>query len=136
MLIKRSLGLFAAVFLWVLLVGMGKGPGPEVPVPEINFKATVKDDQDITTRVANASWEGNVFFIGTRGKGTVTVSFENVKKLASTGTGANSKSDFQVTMKSGDVVAISLENDQRFLGVTSYGTFRILAMNIKEIAFE
>jgi len=41
-----------------------------------------------------------------------------------------------MTMKNGDVVAISLENDQRFLGTTNYGTFRILAKNIKEISFE
>lgn len=119
-----------------MLTGMGKGPGPDVPVPEIDFKATVKDDQEITTKVSNSSWEGNIFFIGTRGKGTVTVSFEKIKKIAATGTGSNNKSDFQVTMKNGDVVAISLDNDQRFLGTTNYGTFRILAKNIKEISFE
>ena len=136
MRIKRSFGVFAALFVWVMLVGMGKGPGSDVPVPEISFNATVKDDQEITTKVTNASWEGNIFFIGNRGKGTVTVSFEKIKKITSTGTGNNNKSDFQVTMESGDVVAISLENDQRFLGTTSYGTYRILAKNIKEISFE
>ena len=136
MLLKRSALLFTALFVWIMLTGMGKGPGPDVPVPEIDFKATVRDDQDITTKVSNTSWEGNIFFIGTRGKGTVTVSFEKIKKIASTGTGSNNKSDFQMTMKNGDVVAISLENDQTFLGTTNYGTFRILAKNIKEIMFE
>lgn len=115
---------------------MGKGPGPDVPVPEVSYNATVRDDQDITTKIVNASWEGNIFFIGSRGKGTVTVTFEKIKKVVATGSGTNNKSDFQVTMKSGDVVAISLENDQRFMGTTTYGTYRILAKNIKEITFD
>lgn len=136
MRVKRSLWALGAVFLWVMLVGMGKGPSEQVPVPEINFNATVRDDQDITTKVSNSTWEGNIFFVGTRGKGTVTVSFERIKKVTATGSGSNNKSDFQVTLRNGDVVAISLENDQRFLGTTSYGTFRILAKNIKEITLE
>jgi len=133
---KRALAVLSFVFLWVSLVAMGKGPGPDVPVPEVNYIATVRDDQDITTKVTNSSWEGNIFFIGTRGKGTVTVTFEKIKKIMATGSGTNNKSDFQVTMKSGDVVAISLDNDQRFMGSTNYGTYRILAKNIKEINFD
>ena len=66
----------------------------------------------------------------------MTVAFEKIKKVVATGSGTNNKSDFQVTMKSGDVVAISLDNDQRFMGTTSYGTYRILAKNIKEILFD
>lgn len=115
---------------------MGKGPGQDIPVPEMSYTATVRDDQDITTKIVSASWEGNVFFVGTRGKGTVTVSFEKIKKVVATGSGTNNKSDFQVTMKSGDVVAISLDNDQRLMGTTSYGTYRILAKNIKEVTFD
>lgn len=133
---KRYLSVLSFVFLWATLVGMGKPPGPDVPVPEVSHNATIRDDQDITTKVVNASWEGNIFFIGTRGKGTVTVAFEKIKKVVATGSGTNNKSDFQVTMKSGDVVAISLDNDQRFMGTTSYGTYRILAKNIKEITFD
>jgi len=133
---RRYLAVLSLVFLWAALVGMGKGPGPDVPVPEVSYNATVRDDQDITTKIVNASWEGNIFFIGSRGKGTVTVTFEKIKKVVATGSGTNNKSDFQVTMKSGDVVAISLENDQRFMGTTTYGTYRILAKNIKEITFD
>ena len=133
---RNALWFLTAVFFWVTLVGMGKQPGPEVPVPEINFKASVRDDQDITTKVVNASWEGNIFFTGTRGKGTVTISFEKVKKVVATGSGNANKSDFQITLKSGDVVAVSLGNDERLLGTTDFGTYRILGKNIKEIVFE
>ncbi|MBI1911032.1 MAG: hypothetical protein HYS21_03430 [Deltaproteobacteria bacterium] len=136
MLIRRSMLIMSALFFWVMLVGMGKTPGPEVPTPEIDFKATVRDDQDITTRLSHASWEGNIFFTGTRGKGTVTISFEKIKKVTATGSGTNNKKDFQITLKNGDVVAVSFDSDERFLGMTNFGTYRIMATNIKEIVFE
>lgn len=133
---KRYLWVLTAVFFWVVLVGMGKQPGPEVPMPEIDFKASVRDDQDITTKVNHATWDGNIFFSGTRGKGAVTISFEKVKKVTAMGTGNENKNDFQITLKSGDVVAVSFENDAQFLGTTNFGSYRILAKNIKEITFE
>lgn len=133
---RRSMWLVTAVFFWVMLVGMGKAPGPEIPIPEIDFKATVRDDQDIATKVNHASWEGNIFFSGLRGKGTVTISFEKVKKVTSMGSGNGNKSDFQIALKSGDVVAVTFENDAKFMGSTNFGTYRVLAKNIKEITFE
>lgn len=133
---KKYIGFLSLVFMWVMLTGMGKAPGPEVPKPEIDFKVTVRDDQDISTRLQNASWDGNTFFTGTRGRGTVTISFEKVRKAVNMGTGSDGKADFQITLRSGDVVAASLQNDARLLGTTSFGTFRILVQNIKEINFE
>ncbi len=133
---KKSVWVLTAVLFWVMLVGMGKAPGPEVPIPDINFKATVRDDQDITTKVSNTTWAGSTYFSGLRGKGTVTISFEKVKKVTAVGTGAGNRSDFQITLKNGDVVAVSFDNDDSFLGTTNFGTYRILAKNIKEITFE
>lgn len=133
---KKYLWLLSAVFVYVMATGMGKAPGPDIPTPEIDFKVTVRDDQDITTKIQRASLDGNIFFTGTRGKGVVTISFEKVRKAVNRGPGASGKTDFQITLRSGDVVAVSLPDDARLLGVTSYGTFRILAINIKEINFE
>lgn len=132
----RYIWFLSAVFVWVMLTGMGKAPGPDVPTPEIDFKAAVRDDQDITTKIQHASLDGNIFFTGTRGKGVVTISFEKVRKVVNRGPGVSGKTDFQITLRSGDVVAVSLPDDARLLGVTSYGTFRILVINIKEINFE
>lgn len=133
---RRFLWMLPVIFLWVFTAGMGGKPGSEIPLPEIDFKATVRDDQDINTKVNHASWEGNIFFTGTRGKGTVTISFEKVKKVTATGSGTHNKSDFQITLKNGDVVAVTFDNDARFLGATNFGTYRVLAKNIKEIVFE
>lgn len=133
---KKYLWIIPAVFVWAMLTGMGKAPGPDVPTPEIDFHATVRDDQEITTKLQHASWDGNIFFTGTRGKGTVTISFEKVRKAVNMGTGTGGKTDFQITLKSGDVVAVSLSSDARLLGITTFGTYRVLAQNIKEITFE
>lgn len=124
------------LLLWVFLAGMAKSPGPEVPLPEIDFKATVRDDQDITTQLSHSSWGGNTFFTGTRGKGSVTISFEKVRKVTSVGSSSGNKKDFQITLKNGDVVAVSFTDDIIFQGTTSFGTFRIPCRNIKEIIFE
>lgn len=133
---RKSVWAVTAVLFWVLLVGMGKAPGPEVPVTEVNFSATVRDDQDITTKVTNASWGGNIYFMGMRGKGTVTISFEKVKKVVAVGTSTGDRLDFQITLKNGDVVAVSFDNEDTFIGSTNFGTYRIVAKNIKEITFD
>lgn len=134
---RRSiLWIVPAVLVWAMLVGMGRGPASEVPTPEIDFKASVRDDQEIETKVHNASWNGRIFFSGTRGRGTVTISFEKVKKVTSVGSFSGNKRDFQITLRNGDVVAVSFDDDAMFMGVTNFGTYRIMSRNIKEIIFE
>ena len=136
-MVNRSYKLLILVMLWVFLAAMAKAPGTEVPTPAIDFKATVRDDQDVQTKVHHASLDGNTFFTGTRGKGIVTIAFEKVKKVIivpSSNDGRNS--DFTVTLKTGEAVTISINNDTRFFGSTSFGTYRIAAKNIKEIVFE
>jgi hypothetical protein len=129
------LWILPAVFIAALLTGMAQGPGSNVPTPEIDFKATVRDDQEIETKVSNASWDGRIFFSGMRGKGTVTISFENVRKVSSVGTFSGHKKDFRITLKNGDVVAVSFDDDAVFAGITNFGTYRIMSKNIKEIIF-
>ncbi len=133
---RPVLWILSAIIVAALLTGMGQGPGSKVPTPEVDFKVTVRDDQEIETKAHNASWDGKIFFSGTRGKGTVTISFENVKKVSSVGTFSGQKKDFRITLRSGDVVAVSFDDDAMFAGVTNFGTYRIMAKNIKEIIFE
>ena len=133
---KNILSVFLAVAAFALLSAMGGMPDSEVPVPKVDFRVTITDDQDIVTKCTNASWEGETFFKAERGKGVVTVPFEKIKKIVRVGGSINRKSDFQVLLKSGEVVAVTTDDDVRFFGVTSFGTYRIFAKNIKEISFE
>lgn len=136
--IYHSRVLLAVVFLalWPLLLGMGGKPGTQIPVPELEFNATVIDDLDISTNCTKVSWEGETFFKATRGKGTVTISFERVSKVTRVGEAKDGKMDFQVTLRDGQTVAVTLNSEERFFGTTSFGTYRILARHIKEIVFE
>ena len=132
---RRITALMAALAAFVLLTAMGAQPGPEIPRPEIDFEATVTDDQDISTQVRQAAWEGQTYFIGTRGKGVVTVPFQRVAEVAAVGSGEKGERDFRVTLRNGDVVAVSFNEGDRFTGETSFGTYKILARNIKKIEF-
>jgi hypothetical protein len=124
------------LLLLPLTVGMGGKPGPEVPVPDRDFTATVIDDQDISTPLAQASWEGETFFKADRGKGVVTISFEKVRKIVRIGEPANATVDFKIVLKDGQTVAVTFDGDVRLFGNTSYGTYRIFAKNIREVVFD
>lgn len=131
-------GLFSIFILtgWMILTGMGQTPQSEIPKPEMKFKATVIDDQGISTKLHEVSWEGRVYLSGTRGKGTVSIQFEKIRKIVFIGEARNGKKDAQVTLKNGEVVAVTFDDENRFYGATSFGNYRILARNIKEIIFE
>ncbi|MBI3398461.1 MAG: hypothetical protein HY026_04430 [Deltaproteobacteria bacterium] len=121
---------------WVIFAGMAKAPESEIPKPGINFTATVIDDQSISTKCTFVSWEGQLFFLGVRGKGTVSIPFEKVKKVVFIGDATGGNKDAQVTLRNGEVVAVTFDNESRFYGTTTFGTYKIAAKNIKEIIFE
>ncbi len=121
---------------WIFLTGMGQPPQSEIPKPEMKFNATVIDDQGISTRLQEVSWEGKVYLMGTRGKGIVTIPFEKIRKVVFIGEAKSSKKDAQITLKNSEVVAVTFDDENRFYGMTSFGNYRILARNIKEIIFE
>ena len=82
-MMKNILSVFLAAAAFALLAAMGGTPDSEVPVPKVDFRITITDDQDIVTKCSNASWEGETFFKAERGKGVVTVPFEKIKKIVS-----------------------------------------------------
>ena len=74
--------------------------------------------------------------MGTRGRGTVSIPFEKVKRVVFLGEARGGKKDAQVTLRNGEVVAITFDDENRFYGTTSFGNYRIQARNVKEILFE
>lgn len=133
---KRALTFLLLMVVWFVFSGMGKTPESEIPKPDINFAATVIDDQAISTKCSFVSWEGHLFFAGTRGKGFISIPFEKVKRVVFVGEASDGKKDSQVTLRSGEVVAVIFEEESRFYGQTTFGTYKIAAKNIKEIIFE
>ncbi len=120
---------------WAGAVAMGAVPG-EFPTPEVDFRATVTDDQDVITKCTNVSWEGETSIRAKRGKGVVSIPFEKVRKIVRVTEARKGGVDFQVMLRGGEVVAVTVDSDARLFGVTSFGNYRIEAKNIKEVVFE
>ncbi len=133
---KKAFFPLCLVFFLSLFAVVAIAAEPQPIETGVEYRATIRDDQEISTKVSMAQWDGDEFFTGSRGRGTVTISFAKVKKAVFMGSAGQNKTDFQVTLKNGDVIAVTFDNDARFMGKTNYGTYRILARNIKEIVFE
>lgn len=133
---KRLLIVLLLITGWVVFAGMGTTPDSEIPKPDIDFPATVVDDQGISTKCRFVSWEGQLFFVGFRGKGSVSIPFEKVKKVVFIGESSGGKRDTQIILRNGDVVAITFDDESRFYGTTTFGTYKITAKNVKEIIFD
>jgi len=133
---KKMLVILLLIAGWVVFAGMGNVPESEIPKPGIDFSATVIDDQGISTKCRLVSWEGQLFFIGFRGRGAVSIPFEKVKKVVFIGESGSGKKDTQVTLRNGEVVAVTFDDESRFYGTTTFGTYKITVKNIKEIIFE
>lgn len=133
---KRATLLILLISFWITLTAMGKPPEGNIPKPETNFSATVIDDQDISTKCQHVSWEGKTFLAGWRGKGIVTIPFEKVKRVVLIGNVRDGKKDSQVTLKNGEVVAVTFNAESRLYGMTSFGSYMITVRNLKEIIFE
>ncbi len=144
-MIKKEIKLFSlsrllpmmvvAVASICLLTAMGGLPAREMPVPELDFRVTIIDNYDVSTKCTNASFEGDTFFEGKRGSGIVTIPFEKISKAKLISKANENEVSFQITLKSGDVIAIKVDADARLFGKTSFGTFKIFAKNIKEVVF-
>jgi hypothetical protein len=130
--------LFAIIFIcmWITLTGMSQPPQGRIPTPEIDFAATFIDDQEISTNCREVSWEGKTFLTGMRGKGTVTIPFEKVKRVVFIGDVREGKRDAQVTLRNGEVVAVTFDGESRLYGMTSYGSYQITVKNLNEIVFD
>lgn len=131
-------GLYFIAFLtgFLLITGMGGlggTPTGKIPTPEKDFSATLIDKQDVVTKCKQVSRDGDVFFLGKKGRGTVTIPFEKVK----TAEFENGKGVVIAVLKLIDSQTIEIEMDksQKFYGNVPFGTFQIEVTDIKKITF-
>jgi len=124
------------IALWFMLAAMGGMPSEETPKPEIDFHATVIDNQNISTECEEVTWEGEIFFVATRGKGIVTIPFEKVKRVLFIGSVSSGRKNARITLRNGAVVAVSFDAKARLYGLTDFGSYRITVENLKEIIFK
>ncbi|KAF0123140.1 MAG: hypothetical protein FD151_442 [bacterium] len=133
---KKGLYLVAFLTGFLLITGMGGlggTPSGKIPTPEKDFSATLIDKQDVVTKCKQISRDGDVFFLGKKGKGTVTIPFERVK----TAEFGNGKGVVIAVLKliDGQTIEIEMDKSQRFYGNVNFGTFQIEVSDLKKITF-
>lgn len=133
---KRGVTIILFLSLWFMITGLASGPMEEVPAPEKSFTATVIDDQDISTKIKDITMNGRLYLIAKRGKAVITIPFEKVKRVTLIGASKNMAREAKVTLKAGDSVGVTFDDDVEISGRTPYGTYRITLKNTKEIIFE
>ncbi|MEW6615209.1 MAG: hypothetical protein AB1401_07080 [Thermodesulfobacteriota bacterium] len=131
-------GLYVIAFLtgFLLLTGMGGlggTPVNKIPTPERDFSATLIDKQDVVTKCKQVSREGDVFFLGKKGRGTVTIPFEKIKITEF----ESRKGVVTAVIKliDGQTIEIEMDKSQRFYGMANFGTFEIEVSDLKKVIF-
>jgi hypothetical protein len=132
---KKNVAAFMTLFAFLpLLVGMGafQGQSPEkIPVPAKKFVATFVDQTDVITDLKDVSIEGGTFLDGSRGEGTITISFDNISEVSFRLEGEKLKGI--INLRDGHTVELILNKNQRAYGQTKYGTFQIKLSDLKKI---
>jgi hypothetical protein len=141
--IPGKITFYLAVFLIaiapLMLVSMGAAPG-EFPSPKVDFKAVVIDVNNVETRCNSLSWDGAVSIKANRGSGIVIIPFESIKKVSFTHIPAEKKSEaivkLHVTLRSGETVDVTAKSRTWLYGKTSFGNYKVLVSELKEVVFD
>ena len=126
----------AIVAVCILAMGNLGAPGiDEIPEPDRNFAAVVVDKAMISTHLEKVSFDGNTVFVGYRGKGEVSISFDRVKHAAFEKSDEPSYQLVRITLTDDRVVEIKMKNVLTLFGMSELGPFRIKVKDISSISF-
>lgn len=128
----------AAVWLMGLGGGTGSG-GPQIPIPEQNFTATVSDTSGNTLQAKRFTWEGKVYFRAQYGNATVTLPFDKIQSVRVMPAEKSTNPELihaSVTLRSGETVDVTIERASKCYGETKFGNYEIFLKDIATITFQ
>jgi hypothetical protein len=125
--------------LLVALVCMGMGelggqPAGAVPETDVPIAAKVVDRSSVETSLTQFSMDAKTFLDAQRGSGQLTIPFQEIASIAF-GKANGDQMSVRVTLKSGDVLDLSVRKRAVFYGSTGYGAFVIKARDLARIEF-
>lgn len=123
------------VLSFFAMSGLSAPTVDEIPKPEANFSVIVVDKAMVSTQLEKASFEGEVVFMGYRGKGEVSISFNKVKHAAFVEADEPSYQLVRITLVDNQVVEIRMKNIITFYGMSELGPFRIKVKDISSLSF-
>lgn len=126
-----------AIFVLSVLAmsGLSAPAVDEIPQPKANFTVVVVDKAMVSTQLEKASFEGDTVFMGYRGKGEVSISFEKVKHAAFIDSEEPSYQLVRITLVDNQVVEIKMKNIITLYGMSELGPFRIKVKDISSLSF-
>ena len=133
---KKGLYLIAFLVVFFLTTGMGGlggTPTNKIPTPERDFSATIIDKQNVVTKCKQVSREGDIFFLGKKGKGTVTIPFEKIETAEFES--RNGVVTAVIKLIDSQSIEIEMDKSQIFYGMTNFGTFQIEVNDLKKVTF-
>lgn len=128
---KYTLYIILIIVPLVMAMGSGfDGDSPEkIPIPKEKFGATYIDQMDVITECTGVSINGKTFLEGTKGEGTYTVAFKDIKNVDFLQKGG--KLTGIATLTNGERVELELHKEHKAYGNTKYGTFQISLAKLK-----
>ena len=134
---KRSLVLALMILSFAFLTAMGgKGGGFErAPRVDKNFAVTVTDLSGNTIKGEKFSWEGRTHFAGRLGMANVNIPFERIQEIVF-GEKAEKKIRAVAKLREGGESAIEIDADSRCFGEAPFGSFMLMADEIKSVTFK
>jgi hypothetical protein len=128
-----------ALLLLAALLCMGMGelgghPAGTVPETDVAITARVVDRTGVETSLTQFSMDAKTFLDAQRGSAQLTVAFQELARI-SFGKANGDLMPVRATLKSGDVLELSVRKRSVFYGSTGFGAFVIKARDVARIDF-
>lgn len=131
----RNLALMIPLALVLAAMG-GKGSGFErAPRVDKNFAVVVTDLSGNTIKGEKFSWEGRTHFAGRLGMASVNIPFERIQEIVF-GEKVEKKVRALAKLREGGESTIEIDADSRCFGEAPFGSFMLMADEIRSISFK
>ena len=111
--------------------GMGSDQVVNIPEPDVNYKATLVDQADVSMELEKFSCAGLTFLSGTLGKAEISIDFEKIRSIFFLLDDQNLKA--QIHLNDGRTETVIVDKKQPCYGASSYADVKIEMQHIKTI---
>ena len=112
---------------------MGTDAPARVPVPAAQFTALVNDKAGVELSIDRTTFNGEVFFYGVLGEGSVTIPFDRVASARFEPSQTQGKVVLFATMLDGQTARILVDDDLPLYGVAPFGNYSIEAGDLRSV---
>jgi len=125
------------VIVFMVTTGMGSfgdQQSVEAPEPDVLYTATLVDQSDVSMTLDKVSCNGQTFVFGYMGRSQVSIDFEKISAIFYFL--RDDEIQASITLKDGNTVEITVEEDIPWHGVSPYANVRIDTKDIKKITLQ